>query len=188
MEMFMVKVAKVFKNYCIISVDSGEKGAISLCTLINGEHKILKCVPFDFLATKKDELILISEFFAAALREASKSKLEIVSIIERPFPSPKNSRLAISNQFASYGGTLLALQQNDANETIEIHPRNWIYNVCSKEERELKKDGRILACKRIFGSKVTEYLTVKRKRSTVLHDGIADSLLINVYFAKKLLA
>ncbi len=184
----MKKIANVNKNYCIISVDSGSKGAISLCTLINGEHKILKCVPFDFLASKKDELILISEIFAAAFKQALKLKLEVVSIIERPFPSPINSRLAISNQFASFGGTLLALQQNDANKTIEIHPRTWIYNVCTKYEQGLKKDGRILACKRIFGDKVTDYLLVKRKRSTILHDGIADSLLINVYFANKLLA
>ncbi len=180
-------------GFVIISVDSGAKGAISLCTVEknskldqkNSKLKILKCVPFDFLGSKLEELGLISEIFQIALREALKSNLEIIGVIERPFPCSKNSRLSISNQFTSYGSTLLALQQNISN-VIEINPRQWTSYICTKKEQKLKKDGRILACKRIFGNKVTEYLTVKRKRSTVLHDGIADSLLITVYSAKNL--
>jgi hypothetical protein len=172
------------KNYLMLTVDTGLKGAIVLSERSGSDLKILNAFPFRFKEGFIDLLNTISSTHLIALKTALKRKLEIKKIIEEPFSCSKNSRLGISSQFAIYGGTYLALEMQSATKIIKVKPISWVSKICTKNERELKKEGRILACKRIFGDKVTEFLEVKKPRSTILHDGIADAALIAAYFVK----
>ncbi len=173
------------KNYLLICVDPGKQGAIVLSEIKkDGEVEILKTHSFDHCKDFFDVACLISNFCTIAHREALKRSLCVVTAIERPFPNPLNSRLSISSQFALYGSSLLALQQQFAQKIIELCPRVWISSICTKEERELKKEGRFLACERIYGPEVKNYFSIKNKKKIKLHDGIADAILMCDYIAK----
>ncbi len=171
----------------LITVDPGKTGAIVVCKYESGNFEILKTHSFDFCADYFEVACVVSEVASFALKEALKLKLEVLAAIERPFSNPKNARSTISSQFALFGSTLLALQQQFAIKIDEICPSTWVSQACTKEERLLKKPGRFLACDRIFGSEIKNHYVIKNKKNKLkLHDGKADALLMCAYIAKNI--
>ena len=178
----MLKTAKYKKNCLLISVDPGKKGAI-VCSTFDGEKLIPKnAASFDSCCDILDAATLISSFVSKARRELGNDEIGTLYIVERPLPNPLCARKSISTQFAIYGSILLALKQLSKNNVLEIDPKTWVSAVCTKEERKLKKEGRIFACERIFGSEIKKILKLKNK----IHDGIADAILMSEFIANKL--
>ncbi len=168
----------------LIAVDPGKSGAIVVCKFENENFEILKTHSFDFCADYFEVACVVSEVASFALKTALKSKLDVIAAIEKPFSNPKNARSTISSQFALFGSTLLALQQQFAQKIIEICPSTWVAQTCTKDERLLKKPGRFLACDRIFGAEIKNHYTIQNKKRIKLHDGKADALLMCAYIAK----